>query len=73
MKKRWVVEVDITDTPVPYDDVSEGELETAEILRMDPMHFHRMLDLYMNVIGKQAQERIAERKRLAAEQRTVVD
>ncbi|UUG69441.1 hypothetical protein SEA_SHAM_121 [Streptomyces phage Sham] len=73
MEEREVIQVDITDTPEPFDEVSEGELVTAKILKIDPMHLHRILDLHMNVLGAQARARIKARKeRLAAEGRTVV-
>lgn len=73
MEDREVIQVDITDTPEPFDEVSEGELETARILRMDPMHLHRILDAHMNVLGAQARARMKARKeRLASDGRTVV-
>ncbi len=73
MEDREVIQVDITDTPEPFDEVSEGELETARILRMDPMHLHRILDVHMNVLGAQARARMTARKeRLASDGRTVV-
>ncbi|QNN99213.1 hypothetical protein SEA_FAUST_122 [Streptomyces phage Faust] len=73
MEDREVIQVDITDTPEPFDEVSEGELETARILRMDPMHLHRILDVHMNVLGAQARARMKARKeRLASDGRTVV-
>ena len=73
MEQREVIQVDITDTPEPYDEISPGELEAAKILRMDPMHFHRMIDLYMRVCAKQAGEKMNSRKKIAAEKRTIVD
>jgi hypothetical protein len=73
-EQRTVIQVDITDTPEPFDEVSEGERETARILRMDPMHLHRILDAHMLVLGAQARARLKARKeRLASDQRTVVE
>lgn len=71
--ERKVIQVDITDTPEPYDDVSEGELETARILRMDPMDLHRILDAYTKVLHTQVKARMAAKKTLASEQRTVIN
>jgi hypothetical protein len=71
-EERKVIQVDVTDTPEPYDEVSQGEIETARILRMDPMDLHRILDAHMAVLGAQARARMAARKALASEQRTMV-
>lgn len=71
-EERVIVQVDITDSPEPFDEVTEGEMETARILRMDPMDLHRILDTHMKVLGEQARARMAARKALASEQRTVV-
>lgn len=70
--ERKVIQVDITDTPEPYDEVSEGELETARILRMDPMDLHRILDAYTKVLYTQVKARMAAKKVVASKQRTVV-
>lgn len=69
-KPREVISVDITETPDPYDEVTSGEIETAMLLRIDPMHLHRILDLHTQVLGAQARARRVER--LASPSRTVV-
>jgi hypothetical protein len=67
---RELISVDITDTPEPYDEVTEGEIETARILGIDPMHLHRILDLHSNVLRDRIKARMAQR--LASGKRTVV-
>lgn len=74
MEERKVIQVDITDTPEPFDEISEGEFETARILRMDPMDLHRILDAHMLVLSERAKARInARNERLASTKRTVVE
>jgi len=69
-KSREIISIDITETPDPYDDVTEGEIATAKMLRMDPMHLHRIMDLYAQILRAQVMERRAER--LASSTRTVI-
>jgi hypothetical protein len=71
MKSREVISVDITETPDPYDEVTSGEIETAKLLKMNPEHLHRILDLHTQILGTQARARRAER--LASPTRTVVE